>query len=312
MDDNLVGYLLNCLDEAGNRQVEAYLQAHPEAMQKLARLKQAIRPLAADRDDIVPPAGLASRTLARIAEKAGGDLPRAPRDRASVAIGRSWWRRSDLLVTACLLVFALGVAMPLVSRWRDRHSTVACQDNLRQFYAAATAYRDQQGTYPDLTREAPRNSAGVVVPILADAGVLPASFTVRCPAVGPHLGCSVTLASLRTMNDQEFETEAPTIVPCYAFTLGYRDGAGVYHTAWQLPGSTTPIVADNAPVDGLSNSANHGAAGQNVLFLDGHCRFVTQRTVGDPSDDIFLNHINRVAPGIGANDAVLGNSAARP
>jgi prepilin-type processing-associated H-X9-DG protein len=314
MDENLVGYLLDCLDEAGNRQVEAYLLLHPEARQKLARLKQAISPLAVDRDEIAPPPGLAARTVARIGEQVGGELPRAPREPvAAMPIGRSWWRRADVLVTASLLVFVLGIASPLAYRWRERQATVACQDNLRQFHAALTTYRDQQGAYPDVTREGPRGVAGVVVPMLSDAGVLPQTFTVRCPAVGAHLGCTITLASLRKMSDEEFQAQAPTFALCYAFNLGYHDAAGVYHTPWQLPGAITPVLADSAPVDGsISNSSNHGGGGQNVLFLDGHCRFVTQRIIGDPPDDIFLNRINRVASGLGEHDTVLGNSPSRP
>ncbi len=155
--------------------------------------------------------------------------------------------------------------------------------------------------------------AGLIVPMLADAGVLPATFSVRCPAVGPHLGCSVTLANLRSLPESEFQAEAPNLALCYAFTLGYRDGTGVYHAPWQMPASSCPILADSPPAEGDSgNSVNHGGRGQNVLFLDGHTRFVSQRSIGDPNDDIFLNRDNCVAAGKDQLDVVLGPSAARP
>jgi prepilin-type processing-associated H-X9-DG protein len=309
MDENLVGYLLNCLDDAGKRQVETYLQASPEARQKLARLKQALAPLDADRDEIVPPPGLASRTLARIA---GSDLPRAPREPSAPAPSlRAWWRRADVLVTAAVLLLAVGAMGPLVYRWHDRYAMTACQNNLRQFYVALAGYRDQHDAYPDLTRERPRDVAGLIVPMLADSGVLPATFSVRCPAVGPHLGCSITLANLRSLPDNEFQTEAPNLALCYAFTLGYKDVAGVYHTPWQMPASNCPILADSPPAEDVSgNSINHGGAGQNVLFLDGHTRFVSQRTIAN--DDIFRNRDNRVAAGLDQFDVVLGPSEARP
>jgi prepilin-type processing-associated H-X9-DG protein len=59
-----------------------------------------------------------------------------------------------------------------------------------------------------------------------------------------------------------------------------------------------------------SNSINHGGAGQNVLFADGHVQFLPQRTFGE--DDIFLNRDRKVAAGLDATDIVLGYSAARP
>src|SRR5437660_758518 len=107
MDDNLAGYLLGSLDETAARQLEAQLQTNPEMRGRLALLKQALAPLAADRDEFVPPPGLAGRTLARIAATAGRDLPQAPRESAVAARG-SWWRRADVVVAAGLLLLVAG------------------------------------------------------------------------------------------------------------------------------------------------------------------------------------------------------------
>ena len=41
MDENLVGYLLNALDDTAHGEVEAYLLSHPEARERLATLKRA-------------------------------------------------------------------------------------------------------------------------------------------------------------------------------------------------------------------------------------------------------------------------------
>jgi hypothetical protein len=312
MDEYLVGYLLGSLDEADATQVERYLQTHPEVRQKLARLKRSMSPLAADLDDVAPPPGLAGRTLAVIAEHNGTELPRAPREPTAPSM-RMWWRRSDVAVAAALLILALGVVPPVAYRFQRNHSRLACQNNLQQFSVALHTYYDQHDGYPDLNVQAPRNVAGLVVPVLADAGVLPATFSVCCPAVGPHVSCPVTLASLRRMSDEEFQAQAPKLSQGYAFTLGYRDETGAVQAPWQAPGGRWPILADSPPTDGsLSNSANHDGVGQNVLFLDGSIRFVPQRTVGDPNDDIFLNRVNCVAAGVDARDFVLGSSAARP
>ena len=312
MDDNLLGYLVDGLDDAEKRQVEATLLECPEARHRLAALKQALRPLDADREEIVPPPDLASRTLAKIADEVGPALPKAPVAQEESGSG-SWWRRVDVLVAACVLLLAIGAGAPAIYRWHSQRGTVECQENLRQFFVALAAYRDGQGQYPDLSKQAPRNVAGVVVPVLADAGVLAPSFSVRCPAIGPHLGCTFTMPRLNAMSEEDFQTQAPNLALCYAFALGYRGPAGDLHGPWQTPGWAWPILADRPPSDGTpGNSPNHGGTGQNVLFLDGHVRFVPGRTIGDPDDDIFLNRANTVAAGVDNRDVVLGASASRP
>jgi anti-sigma factor RsiW len=45
MDENLIGYLLDALDDRTRRQVEAYLEQHPAAREKLAHFKHALPPI---------------------------------------------------------------------------------------------------------------------------------------------------------------------------------------------------------------------------------------------------------------------------
>src|SRR5262249_54191995 len=78
MDEDLVGYLLDGLDAKERREVEALLEADPAARARLEALRQALEPLAADREDPLPPRGLAARTLARFAAGPCPELPRAP------------------------------------------------------------------------------------------------------------------------------------------------------------------------------------------------------------------------------------------
>ena len=117
------------------------------------------------------------------------------------------------------------------------------------------------------------------------------------------------------MSDEEFMMRAPCLAMCYAYPLGYRDEAGTYHGPGDIPQSSwsqTPIMADRAPAEGiLNNSVNHGGAGQNVLFADGHVKFLTERNLGT-GDDFFLNREGKIAAGLDPTDNVLGHSAARP
>jgi len=326
MEDNFVGYLLDALDERTKLQVEAYLEEHPDARAKLATLKQGLNVLEADLDAPAPPALLAERTLARVAEHvcSGADriaeLPKAPPATPSMLRGsRSWWRRADVLIAACLLITVTGISVTILNRMRGPSSAalvVECQDNLREFFGGLQAYRDLNGHFPDIVKEAPHDVAGMVVPILAEAGVLPSGASIRCPAVGAPLSCDFTLAKLRDMNDADFRPRSPCLSMCYAYSLGYRDENGVWHApgeAQETSLSQTPIMADRPPSEGIvKNSVNHAGTGQNVLFADGHLLFLTGRTLGSENDDIFLNSDKRVAAGLGSRDIVLGYSAARP
>lgn len=330
MEENLVGYLLNALDEPTRQQVEAYLDQHPEARDHLTLLRQALAPLAADQEAPPPPPQLVERTLAKVAEHicsppaaepapARGDLPQAPSlSPATLSGGRTWWRRADVLVAACLLVMVAGIGLTVLGRLRGPSSgalVVDCKNNLRQFFVALQQYRDIHGQFPDVTRETPRNVAGMVVPLLIEAGTLAPDASIRCPGNGSPMSCQLTPAVLRNLSDAEFEQRSPCLSMCYAYSLGFRDETGSFHA----PGSDRnaahsqlPIMADRPPSEGvIRNSVNHGGGGQNVLFSDGHVHFLPQRTFGN-ADDIFLNRDRKVAAGVDSTDIVLGFSAARP
>jgi prepilin-type processing-associated H-X9-DG protein len=327
MEELFVGYLLDALDEPTRREVEAHLNDCPEARVKLALFKQALEPLEADLAAAVPPPLLVERTLARVAETICApiapltDLPQAPPvSPASVGSGRSlWWQRADMLVAVSIIVTIVGVGLTILAKMRAPSSAamiVECRNNLRHFFAALHEYRDLQGKFPDITKEdESRRVAGMVVPILMDAGVLSSEASIRCPGLGDPLAPQFTLSELRAMSADEFQKRSPSLSMCYAYSLGYRDRAGGLHIAGDAPAdsfSQLPIMADRPPTEGIvQNSLNHGVSGQNVLFADGHVRFLPQRTLG-LADDIFLNRDNKVAAGLDLSDVVLGYSSARP
>jgi prepilin-type processing-associated H-X9-DG protein len=322
MEPLLTGYLLHALTEREQSEAEAYLAQHPEAHETLAQLKAALEPLALDKDAPTPPPNLIERTLARVAEHictekaTPSELPTAPVVRSHSIAARAWWRRMDVLVAACLLVTVLGVGLITLGRLRGPTSAgmmAECKNNLRQFSNALQTYRDLHGRFPDVSKEAPRNVAGMVVPILSDAGMLPTGASIRCPGLGSPLTNQSNLGALRAMSEDEFKQLSPSLSMCYAYSLGYRDAVGGIHAPADVPNdgkSQTPLMADRPPAEGvLTNSINHAGSGQNVLFADGSVQFLPIRTRAD--DDIFLNRDKRVAAGIDALDAVLGYSGAR-
>jgi prepilin-type processing-associated H-X9-DG protein len=322
MEQQLAGYLLNALTEREKSEVEAYLAQHPEAHETLARLRSAMQPLALDKEGAAPPSNLIERTLARVAEhvcaqkSTPSELPAAPAVRSHAIASRAWWRRLDVAVAACLLITLFGLGLITLGRLRGPTSATMmaeCKNNLRQFSVALHAYRDVHGRFPDVSKEAPRNVAGMVVPILSDAGMLPKGASIRCPGLGSPLTSQSSLGALRAMSDDEFKQLSPSLSMCYAYSLGYRDAAGDIHAPADAGcGSTTqtPLMSDRPPAEGvLTNSFNHAGSGQNVLFADGSVQFMVLRTRAD--DDIFLNRDKLVAAGRDARDNVLGYSGAR-
>jgi prepilin-type processing-associated H-X9-DG protein len=315
MNDQLLDYLLDQLEPPVKRQVEARIEADAETRRQVELLRQALAPLAADQE-IEPPPHLAARTVARVAEHVCHELPHAPAPGRAETLGRPWWRRADVLVAASLLGIFVGLGLPLLMRLRSPGSAAAlveCQNNLRIFHQALKTYEDQHKELPSLP-PSPHNLAGVIVPLMMDAGTLPATFSVQCPGNGPFLACAHTFEQLKNMTAEQFTQTAPNLLQSYAFTLGYRDEAGVWHSISRLDDlgdNAVLIFADNPPPTvAFGNSTNHGGRGQNVLFLDGHVQFLTLRTLA--GDDIYLNRANVVAAGLDNRDVCLGASASKP
>jgi prepilin-type processing-associated H-X9-DG protein len=332
MDENLVGYLLNSLDPDTQRQVETYLHTTPEAQHRLELLRRALEPLAADAEEEMVPGGLWVRTLGHIAHDQCSrrrepdvlplpttrSLPLAPWSAGETEV-RSWWRRADVLVAALVLFAALGMGVTFLPAMWQRHQILACQNNLRLFGHALSAYSQHHDhEFPKVEAEPPHNVAGIFVPILRESGVLSGDVAVNCPANGNRPVRALTLAELDELSrdrPREFAEVVRRLAGCYAYTLGY----GVpedHHGLRDDDGNDLPLLADRPDYTdgrlGTGNSPNHGGHGQNVLFIDGHVRFCTTRMAGVDHDDIYLNQGGDVAAGRNRLDSVLGASAATP
>jgi prepilin-type processing-associated H-X9-DG protein len=318
VEEEFVGYLLNALDPVTHRRVENYLAAHPESREQLEILRQALEPLELDREDEAPPHGLSQRTLARVAEHACRRLPQAPPEPSRLGgSGRNWWRRADVLVAASVALFVMLLTPPVLSKVRNQYQVAACQNNLGVLGRALLTFSEtHQGKFPNVADEKPPyNVAGMVIPVLYEAGVLGTVSDLRCPGDRPTPPLPLTASQLKALPVEEFLDKVPFLSGPYSYSLGYRQGGavrGMFQDAEQPP-AVSPLMAD-APLYPLSdaNSANHGGAGQNVLFMDGHVAFCSHRLVGYQRDDIYRSRANKVEAGVNRYDAVLGSSAACP
>jgi hypothetical protein len=317
MQEYLSGYLLNALDAETERRVEQYLVDNPHARLRMEQLKRTVELLAADKE-IEPPANLRYETLARIAEYRCRTLPQAPSPSPSQrSAGRSWWRRADIAVAACLLLLIGGIGVAYLYRVWSTANQVACQQNLSQFYVALRSYADyHDDKLPKISAQPPGNVAGIFVVMIPDT-----DFSVTCPANGKRHRSNLSfdeVEQMQTDHPDEFQNVARSLSGCYAYSLGYtvRVGDQDCHCGLTMDaGDNTPIMADRPPIDGnrgdsFGNSLNHNGKGQNVLFLGGNVRFCTETVVN--GDDIFHNSRGFVAAGEGRDDTVLGVSNAIP
>ncbi|MHB1423801.1 MAG: hypothetical protein ACYC3I_11520 [Gemmataceae bacterium] len=319
MEENLVGYLLNALEDDAKHEVEAALRGSPELRSRLELMGRALAPLAADREAPEPRPGLVLSTLARIAEHQCRKLPDAPPPPRSqtMPVTRHWLRRPDALVAALLLLVLGGIGSSfLLHQWRDYHGRTVCQDNLRRVWTGLQRYCDvHDGNFPLVEEKGPHGVAGIFVPVLGDSGSLGHEIPIGCPSQENR---PRQLRSLREMEDlyvsnpTAFRAEAQRLAGGYAYTLGYVDPVGGYHGLRRDFGDRLPIVADRLESLTQSNSANHGGAGQNVLYIGGHVEWHTNRYAGINGDDIFVNRENQLLAGKDREDTVLGSGDASP
>ncbi len=320
MEDQLVGYLLNALEPDEKRQVETFLRQHPSGAQKLELLRQALRPLDDERSGAEPPPGLADRTIAFVTEHPYTQLPRAPRPtaRTPATVAFAFWRRADVLLAACLLIVVTGAALSWISHVRHLEGILECANDLREIHHGLRAYDSVHGGLPSVQTIArpPRNVAGLIVPKLVDAGCLNC-YTPHCPGMHSHW-TSTSYQKAIDLSDDDFARIVEDLTPCYGYTLGYRDGDGMVHGPKFNTGSDSKqiLMADRAPDHPEQtlhgNSPNHGGYGQNVLFVDGSVKYVTDRTRSFNGDDLYLNKAQQVKAGLDWEDFVVGSGWARP
>lgn len=317
-DADLIGYALDLLDPDERAAVEARLEANPAAAAELDRVRAALLPLEADREDDRPPPALATRTVARLASYLVADAPVPDAPRPPTSRPRSYPSadppepryvggrfRVDLVVAAGIGLVAVGLLLSFVNRARYASEVAACQNNLRVLHRGLAGYADTHaGRFPQVGTD-PYPTAGTFVKALADAGQYPPGFYPTCPAAPrPVPGAA---------------TEPPASPVAYAYPLGHRTPEGIILGLWRstdpadendlLPAAADYPVSAAAPGGGPASPHRWG---HNVLYVGGNVRFATVSTVGVDGDDIYRNRLGQVAAGVTRVDAVLGRAGDRP
>ena len=288
--DDLMDYALGQLEGPMGEDVEREIAGDPALASRADRLELALHRLLDDGDDVGPPVGLASRTVAFVAERT------SKRQILDFVPSRVPFRWADVAVAAGVLLAGLLTLLPAVNAGRSKAAQMNCGFNLQQLGVSLANYAARHNHYPDVRSKGPGSHVGAYAVVLKDENLLRDLRSLHCPCRGT---CPTT--------------EGPRPDPHhidYAYNVGYRHQPSAEAEPIKLAAlpASTPILADQPPHDDRTilpgNSPNHGFRGQNVLFTDLHVQWFSTRRV-KLDRDLFLNDNDRPEPGIGPLDAAL-------
>ena len=219
----------------------------------------------------------------------------------------------ELLVLLTILVILASIFVPFLLRAAETNRRVRCTDNLRVIQQALKSYATANGNnLPRVTHEPSRSPTGYVAYTGADspdpfargsnvrANDVTASLwlLVRGGLVPPgRFVCPSTDATAdpmatggRGVSAQERSNFAGANHLSYSYTspfsaaTGYRLNSDLLKFDFAVLGDKNPGTGGGDAVTGpaydagafavaRANSNNHGRAGQNVLYADGHVQF---------------------------------------
>lgn len=299
------------LDDVRRQQLDRAAATDPALADRRDRLRRAVALLLDDGDgdgpELEPPAGLAERTMALVTERPDVLEFAPPRPRV---------RWVDLATAAAVLLVGLMALVPAIHNQRQRALRLVCTENLHRVGLALSQYAATYDTYPYVDPSCPANYVYASFVHLHDAGLLQDPTILNCPSDGDD-DCPGPMPHFTDFCRREQEAPGSCrshVGGDYAYHMGTRDGRGRPGPAPVHTPARIALVADHPPyrMDGSrpvrvldGNSPNHGGAGQNVLFNDGHVEWRRSRWLSGEDADLYLNADSRSAPGRTATDAVV-------
>ncbi|MBC8355698.1 MAG: DUF1559 domain-containing protein [Planctomycetes bacterium] len=316
--EQLLGYLLEALDDSERIEVEQQLAANPALHDELESLALTLEPLAETYEEFEPPAGLAERTCSLITERttvapAGKYLhPAMPAE----VRGRNRLSIADVVVMAGICLAGAMLFFPAISQSRYAARLQACQNNLRQLGFALVDFSEKagHGHFPEVPVEGNRAVAGIYAPVLLDAGYLTDESSIICPSSALAQRKDVWEVPSLDEIDQASGRTLVLIQRSIGGSYGYNLGVvidGRHRAPRNLGRASFALMADAPSLQLVGHSrSNHGGSGDNILYEDGHIRYVVESSA--EGDDPFVNRLGWLEAGIDINDAVVASSPTPP
>ncbi len=226
-----------------------------------------------------------------------------------------------LVVLGCLIVLA-GIFIPYVEKLRESDRRTRCADNLNQIRDALSNYAlDNHRSSPRVVYDAIGNPNRYTCYTGADAesafepgsAVQPNDVTASlwllvrhsvrskkfvCPSTNDtrddmgdangHPVASIKRSNFRAPKNLSYSYASP-FSSAFQYHIDDTRPGGFAILADKNPGvSATQHGADESPLRlAPANSKNHGSAGQNVLYADGHVAWETTPYCGVGGDNIY-------------------------
>ncbi len=318
--EQVLGYLLGALDDAEMEQVRTRLESEEAYRLEWIALRGKVDQLEASRIECDVPPGLARRTCEFVFSRVKPSPRRWPRQaispQSTPPCRTSRVRLLDIAVAASVFVVAGLLTLPAIQSNRFHSRLTACSDNFRELGTMLAAYsRTHYDRFPAVPAEGKLAAAGIYAPLLVQGGLLDERRRVVCP--GSPLASQAdfripTVEELRKADAKTADRLRQQMGGSYGYCIGYVEH-GVFEPTRNLGRAGFALMADAPREDRPDRqSDNHDGRGQNVLFEDGHVRFLTTSRPCDMTDDIFANDDNQVAAGVHRDDSVIASSGVVP
>jgi hypothetical protein len=313
MGEDLLGYLLNVVDEQERRRIEAALARDSQLRQRFEVLRQQWGSCERFRAE-EPPPGLVNQTCDLVHGYRQLQRQQAVQARESRASGsRRFWSLVDAMTCAGLVLVAAMLFLPAIANSWFRSDIRLCQRNLQRLGVALYEFSDfNERLFPKIPVSGNRAAAGIYGPILYHAGYLDDPRVIVCPS-SPLAADAAdwripTFRELDEATGLELERLRRRMGGSYGYVLGYV--LNRRHFPPKNEGRSFYALMSDAPSMHLPgrHSSNHLGRGHNVLYEDGRVEFISRRAEPRLDKSLFVNRRGVAEAGADEDDYVIGGS----
>jgi hypothetical protein len=331
MREDLLGYLLDALDDRERRRVIEALRRDPRLRSELDALRRSLDLLDSANGEVQPPEGLADQAcdlveaceetpevvLAGISPRTSDRRGRLSSNVRELGGGARNWSVTDVIVAAGIFLAVSLLFFPAIAGSRFRSRISACQNNLQRLGYALVEYSEARGGYfPSIPIGGNQSAAGVYGPKLFEGQFITDTSVLICP--GSRLASQAddfrppTLDELDRASPSDLMRMHRRMGGSYGYTLGYTQD-GRYCTPRNRGRACFALMSDAPSLHlAASQSDNHGGRGQNVLFEDLRVEFLVTCLDNEGVDHLFRSRRGFFEAGLGDDDSVIGPSFIRP